>query len=700
MARMAVVLLACLIVPGTLAASEGMEAQANPIRKVVTMLQKMVETVEAEGKKEEELFEKYMCYCKSGRGELEAGIAASEAKISDLASSTEAAEGELAQLKEDLSSHRSDRDSAKQAMAEATTRREKEAAAFAAESAEYGANLAAMKKAVAAIEKGMGGAFLQTNAAQVVKQLVEKNQDLFENDREEVMAFLEQGSEESSGEIVGILKTMIDEMTKGLADAEAAEKQAIADYEGLMAAKTKEIDSATAAIEDKVARIGEAAVALVNIKEDLEDTQKQVAEDSKFLADLDNTCATRKKEFEAAVKLRQEELLALADTIKMLNSDEALELFKKTLPGSSSLLQIKVTQNEMVHDAKQALKSINSRDARLEFILLALHGKKVDMSKVIKMIDDMVALLTEEQASDDEKKEYCEAEFDTAEDEGKAVKRSLGKLAKAIAENKDAIDTLKTEIEALSAGIAKLDKQVARATENRQEENEDFKMNLAANTAAVELIGMAKNRMQKFYNPKLYKPPAKREITEEERLTLAAGGTIAPVFAQIQEHVQHKAAKADPGPPPTLNFGGSKGQEATGVLAMMDSILQDLDKEMTEAEAEEKDAQADYEKMMKDSAAKRAEDTKHLSEKQAAKADMEADLEKAKEDKMTTSKQYFALKQYIATLHGECDWLLQYFDARKEARDSEIDAMGKAKSVLMGADYSLVQTKAKKNLRH
>merc|ERR1719326_693857 len=179
----------------------------------------------------------------------------------------------------------------------------------------------------------------------------------------------------------------------------------------------------------------------------------------------------------------------------MLNSDGALELFKKTLPGSSSLLQIQVTQNEMVHDAKQALKSVSTHDPRLEFILLALHGKKVDMSKVIKMIDDMVALLEEEQKADDEKKEYCEAEFDTAEDEAKAVKRSLGKLAKAIAENKDLIDTLKTEIEALSAGIAKLDKQVARATEMRQEENEDYKMVMAQNTACVELIGMAKDRM-------------------------------------------------------------------------------------------------------------------------------------------------------------------------------------------------------------
>merc|ERR1719387_953951 len=174
-------------------------------------------------------------------------------------------------------------------------------------------------------------------------------------------------------------------------------------------------------------------------------------------------------------------------------------------------------------------------------------------------------------------------------------------------------------------------------------------------------------------------------------------GTGVTVFAQIQAHVQHKA---DPGPPPSLDFGGSKGSEATGVLAMMDSILKDLDKEMTEAEAEEKDAQDDYEKMMKDSAEKRADDPKLLSEKQGAKADMEADLDKAKEDKMTTSKQYFALKSAIAALHGECDWLVQYFDARKEARDSEIDAMGKAKSVLMGADYSLVQTKSKKNLRH
>merc|ERR1719387_3488224 len=130
--------------------------------------------------------------------------------------------------------------------------------------------------------------------------------------------------------------------------------------------------------------------------------------------------------------------------------------------------------------------------------------------------------------------------------------------------------------------------------------------------------------------------------------------------------------------------------------------MKEVDQEMTEAEAEEKDAQADYEKMMSDSAEKRAKDSKLMTDKSAAKADMEADLEKAKEDKTATSKELSATKMYIAQLHGECDWLLQYFDARKEARDSEIDAMGKAKAVLNGADFALIQTqtKARNLLKH
>merc|ERR1719258_661190 len=101
---------------------------------------------------------------------------------------------------------------------------------------------------------------------------------------------------------------------------------------------------------------------------------------------------------------------------------------------------------------------------------------------------------------------------------------------------------------------------------------------------------------------------------------------------------------------------------------------------------------------MKDSADKRAEDSKTLEDKEGALADLQASLEKDTEAKASATKELSATLQYIQSLHSECDWLLQYFDVRKEARTSEIDALGKAKAVLSGADYSLVQTK--RFLRH
>merc|ERR550514_2425808 len=112
---------------------------------------------------------------------------------------------------------------------------------------------------------------------------------------------------------------------------------------------------------------------------------------------------------------------------------------------------------------------------------------------------------------------------------------------------------------------------------------------------------------------------------------------------------------------------------------------------MTEAETAEKDAQKDYESMMSDSASKRAEDAKALTDKESALAEMQSDLESDTETKASTGKELMATQQYIQSLHAECDWLIQYFDVRKEARDSEIDALGKAKAVLAGADFSLVQ---------
>merc|ERR1719353_87689 len=359
----------------------------------------------------------------------------------------------------------------------------------------------------------MGGAFLQTSTASVVKQL-SITMEMSSIDRELLTSFLTQGNGEgyapASGQIVGILKQMTDTMEKDLADATATEEKSVKDFKGLVAAKAKEINALTQ-------------------KEDLDDTSKSLLEDEQFLKDLEKDCETKDEEWAARQKIRAEEVLAIADTIKILNDDDALELFKKTLP-TPSLLQVTFTAKAVKARALSVL-SESKGDFRLNLIALALKGKKVSFDKVLTMIDDMVTLLKKEQVDDNDKKEYCETLIDQTEDKVKELELAVSDLEKAIADAKESIATLTEEIEALSDGIKALDKQVAEATEQRKEEHADNVETLTNDNAAKELIGIAKNRMNKFYNPKMYKPPPKRELSEEERIAVNMGGTMAPTNA-------------------------------------------------------------------------------------------------------------------------------------------------------------------------
>jgi len=640
------------------------------------------------------MFEKFMCYCKNGKGALAASIESAKGKNEALAASIKETDSQLTQAKADLKAAQEARAAAKEAVAKATALREKEAAAFAKESGDFKTNLAAMKKATAAISSGMGGAFLQTSAASAIKQL-SISMDMSSMDREVLTSFLSgtsaTGYAPASGEIVGILKQMTDTMAKDLADTEATEAAAIKDYDGLMAAKTKEINALTKEVETKTARIGELGVQLVTEKEDLDDTTKALVEDEAFLKDLESSCKTKEAEWATICSIRAEEQLALADTIKILNDDDALELFKKALPAPS-LLQLAANGQAVKSRAIAALKG--NGDFRLNLISLALKGKKVSFEKVLVMIDDMSALLKREQNDDNDKKEYCEKMIDQTEDKVKELELSVSDLAKSIADGKESIATLKEEIEGLSDGIKALDKQVAEATEQRKEEHTEATETLASDNAAKELIGVAKNRMNKFYNPKLYKAPPKRQLTEEERITVNNGGTLAPTAAPggiAGTGVTVFSQVAPPPPPETAGAYAKKGEESGGVIAMLDMMVADLDKEITTIEVDEKEAQKEYEQFMSDSASKRASDAKSIEDKEGVKADTEARVLKEEEEKASTTKEAMATHEYLAEVHADCDWLLTNFEARKSARAGEVDALTKAKAVLSGADFSLLQ---------
>eukprot|EP00429_Kryptoperidinium_foliaceum_P060830 CAMPEP_0176084616 /NCGR_PEP_ID=MMETSP0120_2-20121206/42344_1 /TAXON_ID=160619 /ORGANISM="Kryptoperidinium foliaceum, Strain CCMP 1326" /LENGTH=619 /DNA_ID=CAMNT_0017418421 /DNA_START=56 /DNA_END=1912 /DNA_ORIENTATION=+ len=599
-------------------------AAANPIRKVVTLLQNMQAQVTAEGKKEQALFDKYMCYCQTNGGKLTETISAAEAKIESFDSELKAASETKAQLEADLKEHTASRDEAKETMATATKLREKEAAQYAKTKSDLDTNIAALQKAVVALEKGVSGGFLQTPSAGVVRSYVMERAEIPDESRQEVLAFLSgaqsQGYVPQSGEIIGILKTIGDEMSASLSEATATETSAIASYKDLMAAKAKEVEVLQSQIEDKMKRTGELGVRIAEMGNDLEDTKEALVDDQKFKQELETGCKTKEAEWEEVKKTRSEELLALAETIKVLNDDDALELFKGTLPGaSSSFVEISSSSAGVRSKALALVRNAARGKASpgLDLIALALNGKTAGFEKVIKLIDDMVENLKKEQAADDQKKEYCNGQLDEADDKKKALELSLKDSQTAIDEMTGLISTLTEEISALVAGIKSLDKAVSEATAQRQEENADFKELMANDGTAKEVLAWAKNRLNKFYNPRLYKAPPKRELSGEERITVNMGGTLAPTtlggiagtgigaFLQIREHRQSRK-EAPPPPPATFGPYQRKSEEGNGVVAMIDLLVKDLDKEMQEAEVSEKSAQSNYEKMMEDAAAKRA----------------------------------------------------------------------------------------------
>merc|ERR1719277_1704864 len=607
-------------------------------------------------------------------------------------------------------------------MAQATAIREKEATAFAKYKAAQDTDTAAITKAVAALSAGVAGSFLQTPAARQLLSIVSKR-DMIGSDQEAVSAFLAENSEYApqSGEIIGILKQLGGTKAENLADAIAEEKAAIATYEGLIAAKKKEVEALTATVESKTQEIGELGVKIVTMQQDLSDTQDSLAEDQQFLAELEKGCSTKTAEWEERSKTRSEELVALADTIKVLNDDDALELFKSTLPSSSaSLLQVQTTAPAQRSEAMAALRSAKASAGSedrpgLEFIAFALTGKQAGNSfgKVIKLIDAMVETLKQEQDDDAHKKEYCAEQFDVSDDAKKSLERAIANEGAAVASTQEAIATLTQEIAAVEAGIRALDKSVTDATAQRKAESAEYKDLLTSDTAAKELLAYAKNRLNKFYNPKLYKAPPKAELSSGDRiyssmgnpggeLTTAApsgiAGTGIAVLAQVSVHEQQKAAP--PAPPATWGAYATKSGETNGVMAMIDLLVKDLDKELTEAETSEKDAQSDYAQLMKDSAAKRSTDVRVLTGKTAAKADAEADLQAHTDAKAAGGQELMAIGKYIASLHGECDWLLQYFDVRAQARADEVESLKRAKVVLSGADYSLLQRDRRVFLGH
>lgn len=643
-------------------------ATGNPIRKVVSMMEKMADKIEDEAKKESDQYDKFECYCKKTIAELEDNIRQAETNPISQAD-IDKKQSEISALQQEVKTLKEDRIAEEETLKNAEMQRGKEHDVFVKEVTEEGEVVKGVDAATAALKGGETASFLQRReAVERMSKAVEQNQRLSSDAKQRLSAFLAHRGSESPGFVVGMLSGIKDDTQEEIQVETSAEEKAVENFEEVETSKKTEIATLLNTFERKMKNIGEKQVEVVNLKRELSEQGDSIEDDKKMLAELQKSCSQKAQDWQQRRTARQEEQLALQDTIKLLNSDASLDLFRQR---GAALLQI--SGRDKVQKALDLVKAAQSKDAKdakdalaahpeLNFLALALSGKKADFTKILEKIDGLVALLKQEAEDEKSKKEYCNKEFHGVAEKTKSLESKIKTLTASVVEKKDAIGKLSEDIVALQSGVKSLDDSVATAGKNRQAEHAEFQESTSSNSAALDLLSLARNRLNKVYNPSMV-PETTTKSPYDPYALLEIKGQKPPTFEGGYE---------------------KKTQESNGVLKMIDTLSSDIEKEMAVATSEEKNAQADYEETIKDAAQKRDADLALVAQKSQDKADLETDLNDDKTDKQGKKKDLMATSKFASNLHQECDWLLQNFDLRAEARSEEKENLIRAKTVLAG----------------
>jgi len=691
------------------------ETEANPIMKVVGMMKDMTKELEHEGEVEAELFKKAGCACETGEAELTKVIEHETVNGPQLQSKIEADTAEESKLSEEIAAHKDDKAKDEKSLSEATSMREKEATEFAEAEKMQTFTLDSMASAITTLEGKGAAAFIQMKEGSVsrdFRRIISVTRYLDDSKRNVVLGLLDEAEgietdapSAGTAQIVGILKAMKDEATKDLASMRKEEKDAIAGFNEMKEAKTAAIGVSSKAIMDKEKRVGELKLALVNNKNALEDSQEELEQSQKYLATMQEQCAAMFKTKEMREKMRADEIAAIGEAIKILTDDDALDTFSQASATKPTLIQQPTSQvaaTDTVSSQQPAAEKVDddgesNYGAFIQtFMKIQKHEepdhgatKKTSdtAAKVVDyMVNEMVEVLHDDDVNDEHKKEFCVNEtttFTQINDEKLALKDELEKSIEVMTTD---LEQLKADIKQLESDINSNDQEVLDLTKIRKEEHEEFVKAYQANDVAVQLIDKAANRLNKFYNPSMSKKKALfLKISRQAPVGLKAflslpsnipRETNEVAFIQTQSRV-NVAPPEIPDVPTTY-----EKKESGGVMGLMNEIKTELKTDMKESEMEEKFAQKDYVRMMKEAKAARETDVKALTTKKTVKAETEDKLVESKEKLKLTEKELYQLKLYLKKLDVECSFLIRNFDNRHEARVDEEVGLKSAESIV------------------
>mmetsp|Transcript_30543 Transcript_30543/g.85675 ORF Transcript_30543/g.85675 Transcript_30543/m.85675 type:complete len:754 (+) Transcript_30543:68-2329(+) len=467
-----------------------------------------------------------------------------------------------------------------------------------------------------------------------------------------------------SGEIVGILKQLKDEMEADLSEAQKHESARAEEFDVLRKAKTAQIEAGEKMEEQKEDELAKTANELAEAKEDLGQEQAILANNEAFLKNVKVTCADADKNWEERKAARQAEIVAVTETIGILTEDEA----KDAAAGTYSLLQrgsarrAAAESSEVQHRRREAARALREVAAKTHSPELSMLANTVELdafAKVKKAIDDMIVMLKKQMEDEVKKNDWCKAEFKENEMSTMKTEDLKADLAAHIAELENTIKTLEQEIAAHRKELERAQAELQGAGLSRKAENLDYQTTVADQTATIAVLKKALTRLSKYYaSEALLQRRAGREDP--------APGSVAPV-AQ-------------------MTYKASEG--ASGVMQMLEKLIVEAKALMAESKKSESEAQKAYETVIADTNAAVVALQKQITTKTKVKAKTTKEKQRTEEDLAAAVSELEGLNKYKADLHAECDFSLHNFDTRQDSRGQEIEALQQAKQILNGASLS------------
>ena len=645
------------------------KVEDRPISKIVNMLKDMNKQLAADAETDATTNDKLTCWCKENDRTTTTNIAAAQRKIEQLTSTIEELTAKSAALKKKIADTTAETQAGSAALEEARTMRVKDETAFHEEETDLIAAIKALEGAITALQSENPG-LLQKSVVDGISHLMKVHKDIaysaigldsfnelhdFLASASRKQSFLQQDQAPSagsyasrSGQIFGILKQMKTTFKENLAELRKNEASSVDQYKQVK--QTKEEQIAASQAMRTSARNDRAETDTNNeaAKSDLADTTAQLSEDEKFLLGLRKQCSESDAEYARRVKSRNEEMAAVQDTIKILNDDDAFDLFGKSV----SFLQMGSHHTRLSELKRRAINHLREVAKTTKNPHLALMAQKLTLDafvEVKKAIDSMMADLKQQNKDEIDHKDLCVADF--AEN-----KRQTAVADDEKSDLETKLENLGVTIKSLTEEIAQLEKEngdmkrsMSRASDDRAAENADFQQTIVDQRATQEILKKAINRMQaKFasfvqahYTPLTGDPPAK--------------------FTKYE-----------------LNAGGNK------VITLLTNVLNDSRGLEKTAITDESDAQAAYEEMMKNSNEAIRTNMNSISNRSGELADANKDHAIATDDLAATNKNLERLSKILADTHGNCDFVMKNFDIRQSTRTAEINALMEAKNILSG----------------